>query len=261
VCLPFGPEESHSECSWDVAFFAFVRWDCDVVSETGSCSVDEASIGKLASALDKKKWEDKQFPLHQKLANMKPAAAVNPSEYAAIYYAGGHGCCVDLPTANTLKRITAQIYESGGVVGADCHGPAIFENLKLSNGVSLLNGKTATGFSDKAEESMGVMKWMRDNNFKTMKQVVELEGGKWTEASNPMSEFTVTEDRVITGMNPASAGKCATEMLALLPREHDIGPLAPGAQVANKGEKGVGSSSSDAEKNKQFAGEARTTKV
>jgi putative intracellular protease/amidase len=43
-------------------------------------------------------------------------------------------------------------------------GPAIFDGLKLSNGQSMLAGKRATGFSPKAEETMNVMNWMKQNS-------------------------------------------------------------------------------------------------
>ncbi len=134
------------------------------MSETGSATVDELSIGAMANGGDKKKFEDKQFPLHAKLAAIRPATQANAAEYNAIYFAGGHAACIDFPTAVGLQKLAADIYESGGSVGAVCHGPAIFDGLKLSNGTSLLAGKRATGFSPAAEETMKVMDWMRQHS-------------------------------------------------------------------------------------------------
>jgi len=191
------------------------------VSENGQAIVDESSVGKMASGGDKKKWEDKQYPLHAKLAQIKRADQIDPAQYSAIFFAsadtradaasgrdapaaaarqraslqryrinnsqedahavhfchfsprinfvscsffsGGHATCIDFPTAANLKRIAASIYENGGVVGAVCHGPAIFENLRLSTGTNILHGKKATGFSEKGEEAMGAMEWVRQN--------------------------------------------------------------------------------------------------
>ena len=56
-------------------------------------------------------------------ASLRPDQ-VDPSRYAAIYYAGGHGTMWDLPHDVGLARIAAAIYEAGGVVSAVCHGPA-----------------------------------------------------------------------------------------------------------------------------------------
>lgn len=116
-----------------------------------------------------------------------------------------------------LKTLTRRIYEQGGVVGADCHGIAIFDGLTLSNGTPLIQGRTVTGFSKKGEEGMKVMDWMRQNNFKTMEEIVRSNGGEWQESSNPMGDYTQVSDRIVTGMNPASAKSVAEHMMKFLP--------------------------------------------
>jgi len=181
----------------------------------------------MAGPGDKEAWEDKDYPLHDKLTKIRPAAQVDPAQYAAIFFAGGHACCADLPYASGLKRIAAAIYESGGVVGAVCHGPAIFQHLTLSTGRNILEGREATGFSTRAEETMGALEWMRDNGFSTMQQIVESAGARWSEhASDPMAEYTRSSDRVCTGMNPASAAAVARDMLVYLPQENEYAPQA-----------------------------------
>jgi len=198
--------------------FSAAGWDCDIVSETGAATVDESSVGSMATGGEKAKWEDKKFPLHNKLASIQKPKQVNSANYAAIYFAGGHAACSDFPKATGLQHLAATIYEAGGVVGADCHGPAIFENMLLSNGTNILQGKRATGFSTKAEESFKALDWMKQNGFHTMQEVVGKAGGLWHEhPSNPMSEYTECDARVVTGMNPASAAKCAKDMMAMLP--------------------------------------------
>lgn len=201
--------------------FTKAGYDVDIFSETGIATVDESSIGAMASGGDKKKYEDKQFPLHAKIAAMRAATSADPQQYSAIYFAGGHAACIDFPKATNLQSLAARIYEHGGTVGADCHGPAIFEGLKLSNGDFLLKGKRATGFATSAEETMKVMDWMRQHNLKTMKEIVEGCGGEWHEhKSNPMAEYTEVSDRVVTGMNPASATAVAEAMLTFQPNAH-----------------------------------------
>src|SRR5262245_39708788 len=46
-------------------------------------------------------------------ASLRPDQ-VDPSRYAAVYYAGGHGTMWDLPGDAGLARIAASIYEVGG---------------------------------------------------------------------------------------------------------------------------------------------------
>jgi len=51
-----------------------------------------------------------------------------------------------------------------------------------------------------------------------MREVVEGAGGMWHEhSSNPMAEYVLLDERVVTGMNPASAGAVAKDMLKLQP--------------------------------------------
>jgi putative intracellular protease/amidase len=68
-------------------------------------------------------------------------AQINPAEYDAIFYAGGHGTMWDFPENADLASIAAAIYEQGGVVGAVCHGPAGLVNIQLANGDYLVAGR------------------------------------------------------------------------------------------------------------------------
>ena len=60
-------------------------WDVDIVSENGSATPDETSLNKQALAGDQKKWEDKEYTLHRKLAQIKSANQVNPADVSRTY--------------------------------------------------------------------------------------------------------------------------------------------------------------------------------
>jgi putative intracellular protease/amidase len=70
---------------------------------------------------------------------------VDATQYAAIFYAGGHGTMWDFPENQELNTIAAQIYEQGGIISAVCHGPAGLVNIKLSNGAYLCLTDRSTG--------------------------------------------------------------------------------------------------------------------
>lgn len=76
---------------------------------------------------------------------MKPSE-VKADEYAAIFYAGGHGTMWDFAGNIELQKIAAQIYEADGIVGAVCHGPSGLINIKLKNGSYLVAGKKSKCF-------------------------------------------------------------------------------------------------------------------
>jgi len=182
----------------------------DACSETGKATVDEASLDwEKADKKAKEMYENKQHPIHSTLASLLPAADVAPERYDIVYFCGGHAAAYDLPTATKVQTIAAKIYEKGGVVAAVCHGPAILGSLKLSNGEYLVKGKQATGFSKKGEISMKLLDQLREDNIKTVEEYITAAGGTWKEADNPMECFVVTSDRLVTGMNPASAAPVA----------------------------------------------------
>ena len=52
-------------------------------------------------------------------------------DYMAIYIPGGHGVMWDLPDNNHLQELISEFYESGGIIGAVCNGPAALVNVKL----------------------------------------------------------------------------------------------------------------------------------
>jgi putative intracellular protease/amidase len=136
---------------------------------------------------------------------------IDPSVYTAIYFVGGHGCMWDFPDNATLMNITSSIYERKGIVAAVCHGPAGLVNVKLSNGQYLVKGKQLTAFAN-SEEKEG-------NNetvvpFLLQSRLTE-RGGLFKAAANWQANV-ITDERLITGQNPASAKGIALEIIKLI---------------------------------------------
>ncbi|KAF7163928.1 hypothetical protein CNMCM6106_000700 [Aspergillus hiratsukae] len=76
------------------------------------------------------------------------------SEFAGIFFVGGHGPMFDLANNATSHALIREFYENGKVVSAVCHGPAALVNVKLSGGSYLVAGQKVTGLSDAEEEFM-----------------------------------------------------------------------------------------------------------
>lgn len=143
-------------------------------------------------------WKDKVY--HQKISNSLRPDQVQPDQYAAIFYAGGHGAMWDLPDNKALAAITARIYEQNGVVAAVCHGPAGLVNVQLSNGKYLLEGKKVNGFSNEEEELVKlthVVPFLLEDQLKAR-------GGQYEQSPAWQPHVTV-DQRLITGQNPQSA--------------------------------------------------------
>jgi len=134
------------------------------------------------------------------LQNTLSPETIDPSNYVAIFYAGGHGTMWDLPDCDALAQIAVAIYEKGGTIGAVCHGPAGLVNMKLSDGRYLVGGKRVAAFTDEEEKAVGL------ENVVPFLLASELKkrGAIHTKADNFKAHVEV-DGRLVTGQNPPSA--------------------------------------------------------
>ncbi|EYT53059.1 dimethyl sulfoxide reductase [Leucobacter sp. UCD-THU] len=137
---------------------------------------------------------------------------VDSADYDAIYFTGGHAVMFDFPGSEGLQRITRDIFERGGVVGAVCHGYCGLLNTRLSDGGHLVAGRSITGFSWREEVLAGVSKLVPYNVEERMKA----RGARYSKALLPFVSNTVVDGRLVTGQNPGSAKETAAAVSALL---------------------------------------------
>jgi putative intracellular protease/amidase len=136
---------------------------------------------------------------------------VQPAEYAAIFYAGGHGAVWDLPNDAKLAAIASSIYERGGIVSAVCHGPAGLLNIRRSDGSFLVAGHEVAAFTNDEERAVGLSEVVP---FLLADELTR-RGAIHRPAPNWQSQVVVSE-RLITGQNPVSATGVAEAVLAQL---------------------------------------------
>lgn len=147
----------------------------------------------------------------RKLKNSLAPADVKAADYQAIYFAGGKTMW-DFPDNKALAKLTAEIYENNGTVGAVCHGPAALVNVKLSDGSSLIEGKQISSFTDMEEKLFS--KTAKFLPFMLQEKLTSL-GADFKEAP-AMLDQAVVDERLVTGQNPNSTYSVAEEMVKLL---------------------------------------------
>ena len=156
-------------------------------------------------------WFIQNLDAIDKLFNAKKLAEIDPKKYDAVYFVGGHGVIWDLANDGTSETIVRTVYENGGVVGAVCHGPAALINVKLTDGKYLVAGKKLTSFTDQEEREIKLENVVP---FLTQSEL-ESRGGNFRAVAN-WKVNVQTDQRLVTGQNPASARKVAEEMIRLL---------------------------------------------
>lgn len=147
-----------------------------------------------------------------RLHNTLDARELHAGDYAAVFFVGGHGTMWDFPDSEALQRLTAGIYESGGAVGAVCHGPSALVNVRLTDGTYLVAGREVAGFTTEEEQAVGldaVVPFLLD-------QRLTERGAHHTKAEKPFDAHVVRDGRLVTGQNPPSSKGTAEALLEVL---------------------------------------------
>lgn len=151
-----------------------------------------------------------------KIENTLHPSQIDPSEYDAIFYAGGHGTMWDFPDNKELAEITTAIYDRGGIVGAVCHGSASLVDFKLANGEYIVAGKKISCFTNQEEAAVGLT-----DVVPFLLESKPIDRGATVEKAANFQKKVVTSDRLVTGQNPASAAGVGEAMVKLLKKISD----------------------------------------
>lgn len=149
--------------------------------------------------------------LQEKLSKTIQLQHVNPDEFDAVFYPGGHGPLWDLHANAASLRTIEGFIEKGKPVAAVCHAPAVLLNAKAPSGEPLLKGKKVTGFTNTEEEAVQlteVVPFLLEDALKNS-------GAEYSKADD-WQPYAVRDGLLITGQNPASSEKVAEELLKAL---------------------------------------------
>lgn len=183
------------------------NYDIDVVSPKGGRPPVDGF--NLDDPINRKFWDNPEW--QDKMSTTMTPDEVNPDDYKAIFYAGGHGAMFDFPQNKQLAEIAAKIYDKGGIVAAVCHGPAGILNILLPDGINLIKGKSVDSFTNAEEDANGTSKYMP-----FMLQTALVEKGATFNCGAPWTDHVVVDGRLITGQNPMSALSLGKALLKAL---------------------------------------------
>ena len=104
-------------------------------------------------------------------------------------------------------------YSSGKPVAGVCHAPGVLHRVKFQ-GQPIVKGKRVTGFTNGEEAAVhltNVVPFLVEDELKRL-------GGLYEKAAD-WASFVVTDERLVTGQNPASSKAGAEALLKLLRRD------------------------------------------
>ncbi|MBG1272901.1 type 1 glutamine amidotransferase domain-containing protein [Lactobacillus paracasei subsp. paracasei] len=178
----------------------------DYVSPKGGFVPLDPRSMKYTNPAIMKIYEDHDFQERALTASLRPEQ-VNPAEYDAIYFTGGHGVMWDFPDNQALQAIALAIYQHQGYVTSVCHGVAGLLNIKDQAGQYLIAGKKITGFTHAEEILTGKQKVVPFLN----KTVANKHNAHFVQ-KRAYKSFAVQDGQLITGQNPFSV-KALTDLL------------------------------------------------
>lgn len=145
------------------------------------------------------------------LGRTERLADIDPDDYAAVFYPGGHGPLWDLADDSFSVGVIEALHGSGRPVAAVCHAPAVFRNTRGRDGRPLVRDRRVTGFSNSEEQAVGldgVVPFQVEDMLKDL-------GGNYSRADD-WQPHVVNDGFLVTGQNPASSEPAARSLLELL---------------------------------------------
>ena len=138
------------------------------------------------------------------LASTVRLDTVKADDYDTVFYPGGHGPMWDLAEDPNSVKLIESLLAAGKPVALVCHAPGVLRHVKTPSGEPLVEGKKVTGFTNGEEADVGLTKVVP---FLVEDELLRL-GAIYSKVKN-WGVYTVKDDLLITGQNPASSGPAA----------------------------------------------------
>lgn len=145
------------------------------------------------------------------LDNTIPIAAIDATDFDAVFIPGGHGTMFDFPNSEDLHAALRDFAQQDKVIAAMCHGPASLVGVVLEDGTPLVAGKTVTSFTNEEESAAGFtekMPFLLESRLRAL-------GANFVEQPN-WSNHVQVDGKLITGQNPQSSESAALAVVETL---------------------------------------------
>ena len=183
-------------------YYAFIDARCDVTLASplgGKAPCDPKSLAEESQTAATRRFEVDE-KAQKALGCTLKLSSIDPADYDAIYFPGGHGTMEDFPNDSAVTAVVEAFYRAGKPVASVCHGPAALVNARTTKGEPLVKGHRFTCFSNSEERTIGCETLVP---FLLESRLTEL-GGTAQTAPDFQSQIVI-DRQLMTGQNPASS--------------------------------------------------------
>ncbi len=173
----------------------------------GAAPIDPSSDGPDAATEDTERFNNDAVA-KERIANTKVLADMNPDDFDAVFYPGGHGPLWDLANDPTSVALIAKFNLQNKPISFVCHAPAALKDVKNADGSPLVKGKKVTGFTNSEEDAIG----LTDVVPFLVEEMLKNNEGIYSKKED-WAAYAVQDGNLITGQNPASSQLVAEKLL------------------------------------------------
>jgi putative intracellular protease/amidase len=173
----------------------------------GAAPIDPSSDSPDAATEDTKRFNN-DAEAKERIANTKVLADMNPDDFDAVFYPGGHGPLWDLANDQTSIALIEKFNSQEKPVAFVCHAPAALKSVKNTDGTPLVKGKKVTGFTNTEEAAVGLT-----NVVPFLVEDMLIKNGGIYSKKEDWQPYAIQDGNLITGQNPASSELVAELLL------------------------------------------------
>jgi putative intracellular protease/amidase len=176
----------------------------------GAAPIDPSSASPDAATEATARF-DKDTTAQELIATTKVLADINPDNFDAVFYPGGHGPLWDLANDATSIALIEKFNRQEKPIAFVCHAPAALKSVKNADGTPLVKGKKVTGFTNTEEDALQLTSIVP---FLVEDMLTE-NGGIYSKKKD-WAAYAIQDGNLITGQNPASSELVAEKLLESL---------------------------------------------
>lgn len=176
----------------------------------GAAPIDPTSDAPDTATEDTARF-NKDADAKAKIAATEKLATMNPDDFDAVFYPGGHGPLWDLANDRDSIALIEKFNQQEKPIAFVCHAPVALKSVKGTDGKLLVKGKKVTGFSNLEEAAVGLSAIVP-----ILLEDMLIESGAFYSNEDKWVPYAVQDGNLITGQNPASSKLVAEKLLESL---------------------------------------------